>query len=318
MPTRRQFLRQASLLTAASALPWANLFANKDNMQHIGIQLFSLPKTLDTDLRAGLTMLAEMGYKEIELFGPYPFSAPATIEGWKRMAPMLGFSGSGYFGKTAQELRALLDELGLSTPSAHTDLDTLEAHMDQLGEAAQVLGFQYVVLPAIPDARRTSLDDYRRMADTFNSIGENAKRVGLTFAYHNHGYGFQEVNGQIPTRLLLDNTDPELVALEMDIFWTAAAGVDPVELLRAYGSRYRLLHLKNMREAKRFAGDGGDFSQWMALFPYMSTAGEGVLDLPGIISAAEALGVKHYLVEQDLVASPEVALKSSFDYLAGL
>ena len=287
-------------------------------MKKVGIQLFSLPKMLDEDFRGTLEMLSGMGYQELELFGPYPFSAPETIEGWKNVAPMLGFSGSGYFGHSAAEVKSMLDEFGLTTPSVHTDLITLETRMAHLGEAADTLGFTYVVLPAIPEDQRTSLDDYKRMADRFNAIGEAAKASGVRFAYHNHGYGLQEMEGEVPLYLMLKNTDPDLVFFEMDVFWTTAGGIDPVELIRQYPDRYYLLHLKDMKEDKRFSGDGSNMSQWMELFPYMTNCGDGVIDLDGLIEASEAANVKHYLVEQDLVADPQTALKASADYLKGL
>lgn len=156
----------------------------------------------------------------------------AAIEQWAALAPALGFSGSGYFGHAAAELRRMLDEFGLRVPSVHTDLLTLETRMTELGEARKVFGHDYVVLPAIPIEERQTLDDYRRMAERFNRIGELAKREGMKFAYHNHGYG--------------------------------------------------------------------------------------VLDLEAIVAKAKAVGVRHFFVEQDLVAEPEVALKRSWDYLRKL
>ncbi len=287
-------------------------------LKKIGIQLFSLPKRLEADFRGALEMLARMGYREVELFGPFPFSAPEAIEQWAAVTPALGFSGSGYFGHSATEVKDFLRELGLRTPSLHTDLATLEARMTQLGEAGDVLGADYVVLPAIPLERRRTLDDYRRMAETFNHIGAQAKREGLKFAYHNHGYGLQEMGGRIPLQLLLDETDPDLVFLEMDVYWTTAGGADPIAYLGGYPGRYHLLHLKDMKEPVRFSGDGGDPGQWIALFPYMTSAGDGVLDLEGIIAAAKKAGVRHFFVEQDMVADPEVALKRSHDFLREL
>lgn len=287
-------------------------------MKTIGIQLFSLPKMLDEDVRRTFSMLADMGYKELELFGPYTFSAPEAIEGWKQAAQMLGFSGSGCFGHSPAEMKAMLDEFALKAPGAHTDLLTLETRMVHLGEAGDQLGFTYVTLPAIPDDQRTSLDDYKRMADRFNAIGAAAKAVGLKFGYHNHGYGLQEMEGEVPLYLMLDNTDPGLVFFEMDVFWTYAGGMDPVGLLKKYPDRYHMLHLKDMAEDKRFSGDGGDMSQWMDLFPFMTNCGDGVIDLEGIIEAAEAGSVKHFFVEQDLVVNPRVALKKSAQYLQGL
>jgi sugar phosphate isomerase/epimerase len=254
----------------------------------------------------------------LELYGPYPFSADSGKERWQAVTPMLGFSGSGYFGFSQKEVKRLLKENRLSTPSIHTDWDTLETKMNQLGEAADILGHKYLCLPAIPDERRKSLDDYKKMADAFNSVGEQAKKAGLKFGYHNHGYGLHEMEGQIPLNVILDRTDPDLVFFEMDIFWTTAGGADPVAYLEAYPGRYHLMHIKDMKELKHFSGDGGDASQWIELFPFMCSAGDGVLEIKRIIENGKKFGVKHFFVEQDMVAEPEIALKKSFDYLESI
>lgn len=315
MTTRRAFMQNSAGLLASSLLPWNNLFNQMGILPKIGIQLFSLPKMLDQDFVGTVQFLQKMGYKELELFGPFPFSATVAKENWEKVTPMLGFKGSGYFGKTPKEIKQILNDHGMTSPSTHTDLDTLLTGMDKLGEAAQLLGHEYVVLPAIPEDKRKTLDDYKRMADTFNKIGESAKKVGVKFGYHNHGYGFSPMDGQIPFQVLLDNTDPNLVFLEMDIYWTSAGGADPIAYLEKYGNRYRMLHLKDMKEKKRFSGDGSTSSQWFELFPYMTSAGDGVLGVKAIVEKANALGIKHFFVEQDLVAQPDIALKKSIDFL---
>lgn len=294
------------------------LFAGKQLIKKIGIQFFSLPKMLETDTEAAFAMLSQMGYSEMEMYGPYSFSAQAAQESWKAVTPSLGFSGSGYFGHSIEEIKAMLKKHRLTAPSMHTDLESLQTKMKEMAEAAHTLGHEYVVLPAIPDEKRKTLDDYKRMADAFNAIGASAKSEGIKFAYHNHGYGLSEMQGQIPLYIILDNTDPSTVFLEMDLYWTTAGGADPVALLEKYKNRYRLMHVKDMKEKVRFSGDGGDPGQWIALFPYMTTAGDGVLDLPNILTTAKTNGVQHFIVEQDMVANPQEALKKSHDYLASL
>ncbi len=313
---RRDFLLATASTTAALALGGTALPA--ESGRRIGIQLFSLPKLLQADPRKAIALLAEMGYREVEPYGPYTFSAPESIERWKKVTPSLGFTGSGYFGLSGAEFKALLDSHGMTAPAMHTDFATLEKNMKQLGEAGQVLGFTYVGLPSIPDDKRKTLDDYKRMADTFNRIGQQARSVGLRFAYHNHGYGLQPMEGVIPVNLLLERTDPELVFFEMDLYWTAAGGADPIQYLRSYPSRYHLMHVKDMQGRRRFSGDGGDSTQWIELFPYMVTAGEGSLDLKAILEQARKSGVKHFFVEQDNVAQPEIALRKSIEYLQKL
>ena len=316
---RRDFIQHTAALSAFSYLqPLHAMNPAIQALDSVGIQLFSLPKMLDVDPEKAFEMLGAMGYKEIELYGPYPFSAESNKQRWAGLSKMLGFSASGFYSKSPKELKDILAQNGLKTTSAHTDLDTLRNHMGSLGEAAEVLGYTYVVLPAIPEEERQNLDDYKRLADDFNQIGEAAKKVGLTYAYHNHGYGFQERDGKIPINVLFEGLDPELVALEMDIFWTTAGGANPVDYLEAFPQHYKLMHLKDMKEKKTFATDGSSAQEWMALFPFMTTAGEGVLDLPAIITKAQEIGVQHFFVEQDLVANPDVALKDSLSYLEAL
>ena len=93
---------------------------------------------------------------------------------------------------------------------------------------------------------------------------------------------------------------------------------DPVDLLTSYPGRTHLMHVKDMKEKKQFSGDGGNSNQWIELFPYMTTAGDGVMNLRAIIEQVKKSGVKHFFVEQDVVANPDVALKRSFDYVKAL
>lgn len=314
---RRTFITSAAVSTLGFAAA-VDAFAGKHLINKIGIQFFSLPKMLEKDLTGTLTMLSGMGYKEVELFGPYTFSTEAAKKSWSAVTPALGFSGSGYFGHTPSEMKKMLKDHGLSAPSMHTDLDTLMNNMPALADAAHQTGTEYVVLPAIPDNRRKTMDDYKKIADDFNKIGAEARKYGVKYAYHNHGYGLKEMNGQIPLYTILDNTDPSLVFLEMDLFWTTAGGADPVALFKKYKGRYRMMHVKDMSKKATFSGDGGDAGQWIELFPLMTTAGNGVLDLKTILTAAKESGMKHFIVEQDIVADPDVALKKSCDYLKAL
>jgi len=284
-------------------------------MNPIGVQLFSLPFLLEKNFEQAIAMLSDMGYQEIELFGPYPYSTPPAKQGWAAVTPQLGFEGSGYFGLSDHEVAALLKAHDIRVPAIHTDLHTLETRMEEFAKAREVLGFTYVILPMIPETERTSIDAYLKMADRFNTIGAKAAQLGLKFAYHNHGYGLQEVNGVIPFQTILDQTDPELVFFELDLFWTTAGKANPVHYLEQNPDRFRLLHIKDMKTKVHFSGDGGTDTQWIELFPHMTTAGDGVLDLKKILSTAKICGTQHFIVEQDMAAAPKIALKRSIDYL---
>lgn len=315
---RKTFLNLSATTSLSSLFPIHSIFESLVMKKNVGIQLFSLPKMCIADFPGTLKMLSHMGYKELELFGPYPFSTQKAKDHWAALGPMVGFNGSGYFDRDIKDVKKLLGDHGLSSPSAHTDLDTLMNNMGALGEAAHTLGHKYVVLPAIPDEYRKTIDDYKKIAETFNKIGADAKKNGIRFAYHNHGYGIKPKDGVIPLELIINNTDPELVFLEMDIFWTTAGGADPVQLLSRYPNRYKMLHIKDMKHKATFSGDGGDASQWVALWGEMTTAGDGVLDLKSLFKQAKKTRIEHFIVEQDLVADPDIALKKSIDYLKKL
>ncbi len=327
MLTRRTFLATAGAAAASLAAgcraraPGTGVAHNADTapdrLGPIGVGLFTLPRSLDDDFDGTLAMLAQLGYAEVELFGPYPFSVPAAHEGWRQAAQMIGVSGSGFYGRTARQVRESLDRHGLTSPSMHVDLVTLRDRLEQIGEAAHEIGWRYAGIPSIPEERRRTLDDYRRMADELNAIGARARPLGFQVLYHNHGHGLTPMEGQVPARVLFDRLDPSAVALEMDIFWTVAGGADPVELLDAYPRLYRLMHVKDMSQQARFTR-GGDMQDMMSLFPLMTTAGAGVLDLPRILGHAKRNGVRHFYVEQDLADDPPAQLGASIRYLRGL
>ena len=225
---RRNFIHASAALTTLGLLESNSLLANPAMLDKVGIQLFSLPKVLEKDFRGGVSMLSKMGYSEIEMYGPFPFSAQKAIDSWAAVTPSLGFSGSGYFGLTAVEVKKIMDENKIRVPSVHTDFETLRTRMAQLADAAHTIGFKYVVLPSLPAENRKTLNDYKKTIDIFNKIGEEAVKLGLRFGYHNHGYGLQELDGKIPVQMIIENTDPKYVFLEMDLFWTVAGGVDPI------------------------------------------------------------------------------------------
>jgi sugar phosphate isomerase/epimerase len=324
MPSRRDFLRAA----AATAAGAAGLLTSSEDgaarttrtarLDRLGVELFTVPKLLERDFAGTMKLIAEFGYKEVEFYGPYSFSLPAAQERWKALGPSLGFTGSGFFGRTPKQVREILDRHGLAAPAMHVDLGTLRTRLNEVGEAAHVLGVRYAGISSIPQENRRTLDDYKRIADEFNEIGRRAAPLGFQFLYHNHGYGQHEMDGQIPFKVVLERTDPKLVTMEMDIYWTVAGGGDPVAYLDAYPNHFRLMHVKDMAKRVRFSGDGGDPSQWEALFPYMTTAGSGVLDLRAILSHATRSGVQHFLVEQDRAPNAAQALRKSYRYLSTL
>ncbi len=323
---RRNFLKTTTAALAAGGLlsscaqdqPQTVGEIARTSIERFGVGLFTIPFWLEQDFAGAIKKLAGIGYKEVELFGPYPYSVQEAKDFWNGITGQLGFSGSGYFGHSAKEVRETLVENGMTSPSAHIDLGTLQERLDEVAEAAHTLGQTYIGIAAMREEFRQDLDGYKRTADLFNEIGMKMNAFGLKFLYHNHGYGLVEMEGEIPLQVVIERTDPKYVALEIDIFWTVAGRADPVEYLNAYPGRFKLMHLKDMTETVHFKGDGGTPDQWMELFPYTTDAGSGVMDLPAILAAARSNGVEHFYLERDIAQDPDKTLADSYRYLSSL
>ena len=319
MTHRRDFLKSIAMIAGGTFIQSKGVQASVlplKGINDIGVNLFSIPKLVEKDFAGVMQALAQMGYKKIEFYGPYPFSDSSDKERWASVASSLGFSGSGFYGLTVKQIKKILDDNGLSAPSIHTGLGTLHNAMGPMAEAAHILGTRYIVLPLA--ASQPDLDGYKSQADDFNAIGREAQKQGLRFAYHNHGNGLKPIDGKIPFELVMEKTDPNLVFFQMDIYWMTAGGADVAKYLDQYAGRFKLMHVKDMAKEVRFSGDGGDSNQWIELFPYLADAGSGVLDLKKILSHARKAGVEHFIVERDLAPEGMKNLKSSQVYLSGL
>ncbi len=171
-------------------------------------------------------------------------------------------------------------------------------------------GFEYVVLPFYETAKGGA-DGVKRAAELMNKAGEQANAKGLIFCYHNHAHDFQPVNGTPALELLLKQTDPNLVHLEMDIFWVSVAGQNPVELLKTYSGRVPLLHLKD-----KARGVPVQFNEKVPPTAFKAI-GSGSIDIPAVLTAADSAGVRHYFVEQDQTpGNPLASLGQSYKYLS--
>ena len=172
-------------------------------------------------------------------------------------------------------------------------------------------GFSWLVMPYVPnDQRGDSRDHYLQLAEKLNHAGEVYKAAGMGFAYHNHAFEFGPVGDSTPMDILLEATDPELVKIELDIFWASIAGLDPAEWIRAHPGRARLLHLKD-----KAVGAPTQFAEGVPAESFKEV-GSGVIDFPNLLSAAEADDVAVYVVEQDQTPGDAVdSLAMSAKYL---
>ncbi|MCP9236397.1 sugar phosphate isomerase/epimerase [Lewinella sp. JB7] len=276
-----------------------------------GVQLFTIPKLVEADLPGTLALIAEIGYREVEFFGPYPFSAEATKRSWEQIKSMVGLSDNAFYGHAIGEVARMLADNGLTAPSMHADLISMRENLDALISGVAPLQPRYLIVPAISEGR-DNLDAYKRLAEEFNAFGRRMRENGMKFAYHNHGYEHLMMDGVTPLDYLIEHTDPAYVQFELDVFWMTAAGADPVSYLRKFPGRFKLLHLKDASAPFRFSGDGQTPDQWFAGFPLMADPGDGVYDIPAILEAAEAGGAEHYFLERDLAPEPVQTLRNSF------
>ena len=304
-----------SLMSRSSI--FGQLGESRKKKRRFGVQLFTIPGLIEKDLRGTLQLLSEIGYKEVEFFGPYPFSNQQTKEAWQSIKDMLGLERNAFYGFSIDEVARMLEEYELTAPSLHADILTMRTGLQPMLEAVSRLQIRYLVIPALFGGRDT-LEDYQRLADEFNALGAQMRDYGIQFVYHNHGYEHQEMQGEIPMHILLQNTDPNFVKFELDIFWMKAAGADPIEFLKRYPDRFKLMHLKDASEVFRFSGAGDTPEQWMEGFSKMSDPGDGVFDIKAILKQASKSGVQHFYLERDLAPDPIATLKNSFLNLSAM
>ena len=261
----------------------------------LGVQLYTVRSQLG-DLDKTLGAIKEVGFDEVEALRPIAKALPPLLKKHGLTAP------SGHFDA------ALMLDLGEEAKKALNGY-TFEQAVDE----AKAAGMQYFVLPYIGSPDRKGLDDYKRHADAMNTAAGKLKRAGLQFCYHHHSFEFVKYGEQTGWDVLVSSLDKDLVGFETDVFWLAAAGLDPAATIRQLGSRVKLVHLKD-----RAAG-APELDESKVGKPAFKEVGSGSLDFPGILRACKDVGVAHYFVEQDQVpADPLASLKQSVTYLRSL
>ena len=285
---RRTFLE---ILTAAAVLPrhlsWA---AAEHQIEKIGLQLYTVRDQMKADFDGTIAKVASIGYKEVEF--------------------------AGYFGRTPEQVRAVIDRNGLTSPSCHVEYAVLSDKWPSVIESSKVIGQSYIVCPWIPEEIRKQPDGWKRAIDTFNHAGEISKKSGIQFAYHNHWFEFLPVNGKLPYDMLLEQCDPDLVKMELDLCWITVAGADPLTYFNRYPGRFPLVHVKDMKKLPKVSASGGqDFGDSLK---DMTAVGSGIIDWKRIFGQSEKAGIKHYIVEHDKPEAPFASIKISYDYLSKL
>jgi sugar phosphate isomerase/epimerase len=249
----------------------------------VGLQLWSVRAQMDKDVPGTLAEVKGWGIKYVELAGTYHL--------------------------TPAEFKAQLDAHGLVPISGHFGYERWRDDPESIIAEAETFGLKYVGCAWIPHPGKFNEETCRKAIAVFNKAGALAAQHHMVFFYHTHGYEFQPFENGTLFDLLMRETNPDQVKLEMDIFWIAHAGRDPAQMLGQYTGRWRLMHLKDMKKGTPtglLTGSSPD-SNDVAM-------GTGQLDLPAICHAADKAGVKWYFIEDESSAS-EQQIPVSLRYL---
>jgi sugar phosphate isomerase/epimerase len=288
---RRRFVQSAAALGAGtlltSKLGWA---AGDHKINKVGLQLYTVRDQMKDDFDGTIAKVAAIGYKEVEF--------------------------AGYFGRTGQQVRAVIDKNGLTAPSTHVQYNELDDKFPSVIETSQTIGMKYIVCPWIPEDLRKSPDIWKQAAEKFNRCGKQTKKAGIQFAYHNHWFEFLPTNGKLPYDELLKLCDKELVKMELDLCWITVGGGDPLKYFAEYPGRFPLVHVKDVKKLPPVTQAGTqDFGSSLK---DMTEVGSGIIDWKKIFSHSEQAGIKHYIVEHDKPADPFASITGSYKYLSTL
>jgi sugar phosphate isomerase/epimerase len=278
MQKRRDFLMSMGALAAGSVLlpSFAKFAPTSKKVKNIGIQLYTFRKEMAADPKGTLKIIADLGIKQVE-------SASSN----------LGL----FYGLKATEMKQICKDLGMTLRSGHCSVDSKwQSTVEQAAESGQ----EYLIASTLP-SRGQTVDNYKKISDTFNKAGEDCKKAGIKFGFHNHEVEFQSENGEVLFDVMLKNTEPNLVHMEMDLGWVVAANKDPFEYFKNYPGRFPLWHLKDVvgRRSVEF--------------------GKGTLDVVKLLEHSKDAGMKYFFVEQEeYPVSPLESMKINMVYLNNL
>lgn len=269
--TRRDFIFQSTSLLSTALLS-ANGFANTSPTKYkMGLQLFTIRGPLAKDVTGTIQKIASIGYEDCETYGFDPTQGK-------------------YYGLKAAAFKQLLADNNMITTSGHYDFtkyfdkptDAMMQYVDHCIEGAQALGQKYITWPWLDPAFR-SLENFQLLASKLNAIGERVTKAGLGFAYHNHDFEFTDYNGETGYDIIMNETDPSLVKLQMDLYWVMHSSKrTPAQLFNLQPGRFVMWHIKDMDKVSR------DYSE----------IGNGSIDFKVILPEASRAGLQYYYIEQ--------------------
>ncbi|MDX2249737.1 MAG: sugar phosphate isomerase/epimerase [Bacteroidia bacterium] len=278
---RRNFIASSSLAAAGIATGFSPLLASPTaKLKNIGVILGLLNKEMQADYKATLKAVAETGYKYLEFGGTY--------------------------GADPKEFLQVIKDLGLKPIAGGTSIVNLRKQLPEMIETYMAQGKKYLVCywPWDHDGTKVSgVDEVKRIAAEFNEIGEKCRQGGIQFVFHNHDKEFFPVEGQLPYDIILDETDPALVGMEIDLYWIAKGGADPIPYFKKYPGRFEICHVKDMDNTPEKS---------------FETPGKGIIDFPSIFAHIKTAGLKYFIVERDKAPEPMRTMREGYEYLRGL
>ena len=307
MINRRDFLKKSGAAALAGVLAAQGLQAGSLVVplakQPVGLQLFTLFKEIDNDVTGYLKKVAAIGYQEIES----AFSRKG-----------------GYYGLKPKEFAALTKDLGLTWRSHHVigapfkmpagakppvgadgkpvtipPMRNLRDNYQELIDEAADGGVEYLVWASTPIG---TLDEVKASIEVLNKSAEAAKKAGLVFCYHNHDAEFKQVEGQVPYELLLSQTNPDQLKMELDVAWAIKGGYNPAELFRKNPGRFPLWHLKDLNKDHKT----------------IEPVGSGTIDYKSIFTHSKQAGLQHFFVEHDMPADAITSITTSMKNLKNI
>jgi sugar phosphate isomerase/epimerase len=229
-------------------------------MTKIALQLYSVRELAAKDLLGTIRRIADFGYEAVQF--------------------------AGFFGTPAEQLKAVLDEKKLSVAGAHVPIEQLmKQPLEDIITYNKTIGNDLIICPYLPEHMRKTKADVDQVVQCFNDFGKAFAAAGMTFAYHNHDFEFHPFEGSTVFDMIFENTDPELVKIELDCYWAVVSGKDPKTIIEKYRNRILSLHIKDGKEV-----DG----------KFVNTViGEGIIDYEGIVEVAKKYALNWLTVEQE-------------------
>ena len=294
--TRRDFFKisAAGMLGMAAFGPLACTSAGTSGTKKygVGIQLYTIRDAMAADVPGSLQKVSDLGYKNLEL---------------------ADYANGKFYGYAPKEFKKLVNDMGMEIVSSHAGVEATgitRENAQKMADDHAELGVEYVVQPWVNEEDR-NIETYKKMIAAWNEVGLVMKNTGIQFGYHNHNFEFKPTEGIIPYfDLFLKEMDPELITMELDLYWTTKAGHDPVELFEKYPGRFELLHFKDMK-----SDDNIPF--YDVVKDDLTSVGEGLINFERIYEARETAGMKYMFVEDDNQGSgkPFEAIETSINNL---